>query len=291
MGAYPAPVTITGRPRRVCVALELLESRVDVAVRGRGAAHLAASLETAWDRCLAGGPASPASTRLEAFLDEDQSAVHRARSRGALAASDESEIMHGLASSLTIAAISARLGELWMLHACAVADPATGATVVLVAPSGGGKTTAAAALGRHFGYVTDETAAIRADGAVVPFPKPLSVVSDGRTTKHQASPTQLGLLQPPAEPWLAAIALLDRTGTGAPTVEPVRTVEALPALAGQTSALHLLDRPLHLVADHLHRTGGLRRITYREAEHLVPVISDLVGVSVGSGAAPAKARR
>ena len=53
-------------------------------------------------------------------------------------------------------------------------------------------------------------------------------------------------------------------------------MEALPALAEQTSALQLLDSPLHLVAGHLKRTGGLRRVTYREAADLVPVVADLM---------------
>ena len=112
----------------------------------------------------------------------------------------------------------------------------------------------------------------------MPYPKPLSVLVDGRGPKRQAvtRPSWASWRRPPA-PWLAAIALLDRTGSGAPSVEAVRTVEALPALAEQTSALQLLDRPLHLVAGHLARTGGLRRITYREADDLVPVVADLIG--------------
>jgi hypothetical protein len=213
---------------------------------------------------------------VQVFVDDDQAAVGRARDQGMLADSDELRVMHWLSSTLTGAAISANFGELWMLHACAVADPATGATAVLVAPSGMGKTTAAVALGRHFGYLSDETAAIRPDGALVPYPKPLSVLLDGRGPKRQHSPSDLGLLAAPATPWLAAIALLDRNGSGAPRVEALRTVEALPALAEQTSALQRHERPLHMVAEHLHRTGGLRRISYREAEDLVPVVAELI---------------
>ena len=65
-------------------------------------------------------------------------------------------------------------------------------------------------------------------------------------------------------------------------VEPaqmLRTVEALPALAEQTSALQRHERPLHMVAEHLHRTGGLRRVSYREAEDLLPVVAQLIGGS------------
>jgi hypothetical protein len=256
--------------------LSLLGTRVDVLTSGGGAGALAASIAHAWDRCLA-DPDSPAATVVEALLDDDGATVSEARGRGVVAARDEGSVLHHLVTSLTLNAIASRHGQLWMLHACAVADPATGASVVLVAPSGTGKTTAAVALGRHLGYLTDETAAIRADGTLVPYPKPLSVLVDGHRPKWQASPTELGLLAAPSEPRLAAIALLERTGAGAPSVEKVRTVEALPALAAQSSALQLLERPLHLVAGHLARTGGLRRITYREAADLVPVVRDLIG--------------
>jgi len=274
--AYNAPVTIPANASRRSVALDLLETRVDVAVGGGGAARLADAIATAWDRCLSGPGAPAAGTVVQVFVDDDQAAVGRARDRGMLADSDELRMMHWLSSKLTVAAISAHFGELWMLHACAVAEPTTGATAVLVAASGTGKTTAAVALGRHFGYVTDETAAIRLDGTLLPYPKPLSVLVDGQGPKQQQSPSDLGLLAAPATPWLAAIALLDRNGSGAPRVDAVRTVEALPALAEQTSALQRHGRPLHMVAEHLHRTGGLRRISYREAEDLVPVVAQMV---------------
>jgi hypothetical protein len=260
------------------VGLTLLQTRVDVAVGGSGAERLAGSVSRAWDRCLAAPDAPPADITVEVFLDHDETAVARTRELGTLAASDEQLLMNQLSVHLTLRAIASRHGHLWMLHACSVADTATGAGVVLVAPSGTGKTTAAAVLGRHFGYLTDETAGIRPDGTLVPYPKPLSVLGVGQRLKRQSSPTELGLLEAPGTPWLAAIALLDRRGGGGPpSVERVRTAEALPALAEQTSALQLLERPLHLVAGHLGRSGGLHRITYREAGDLVPLVSDLIG--------------
>ena len=270
-------MTFPGNAPRHRVALDLLETRVDIAVSGGGAARLTSAITTAWDRCLSGYDDRAADTVVEVFLDDDEAAVARARDQGMVADSDELRMMHWLSSNLTVAAISAHFGELWMLHACAVAEPTTGATAVLVAASGTGKTTAAVALGRHFGYLTDETAAIRADGTLLPYPKPLSVLIDGQGPKQQHSPSDLGLLAAAARPWLAAIALLDRNGSDAPRVEAVRTVDALPALAEQTSALQRHERPLHMVAEHLHRTGGLRRVSYREAEDLVPVVAQLIG--------------
>src|SRR5690242_6668193 len=78
---------------------------------------------------------------------------------------DVETTLHHLSSALTLAVVERQAGRLWMLHAAALADPASGATVVLVAPSGTGKSTAARTLGRRWGYVTDETAGLAADGS------------------------------------------------------------------------------------------------------------------------------
>ena len=64
------------------VALELLGTRVDVAVGGSGAGRLADVIATAWDRCLADLGAPPAATVVEAFLDDDEAAVQGAREQG-----------------------------------------------------------------------------------------------------------------------------------------------------------------------------------------------------------------
>ncbi len=207
-------MTVAGRAHNYCIGLTLLETRIDLALSGRGAERLADLVTTAWERCLADPADRSPATVVELFLDGDEEAVARARERSMLADSDELRLMDTLSSHLTRTAIQARLGELWMLHACALAHPETGATVVLVGPSGSGKTTVAATLGRHFGYLSDETVAIRHDGTVLPYPKPLSVLVDGRGPKRQESPSDLGLLVAPSRPWLKAIALLDRTGSG-----------------------------------------------------------------------------
>jgi len=271
------------------IRLLLLGTRVDVAVHGSGAGRLAASLARAWCFCRIprggqwptgpgddSGIPGPAIT-VEAFLDADPAAVAGARASGMVADRDVEHLLDQLSTRLTVAAIGSRRGELWMLHACAVADPVSGASIALVGPSGTGKTTAALALGRHLAYLTDETAATTPVGAVIPYPKPLSVLVAGRRPKRQVSPRDLGLLPPAPAPRLAAIALLDRTGSRVPRVEVVRTVEALPALAAQSSGLQALARPLHVVAGLLERTGGLRRVTYREAGDLLPVVEGLLG--------------
>lgn len=259
------------------VELELIGSRIDVRLAGAGAARLEKALRTSWDRCLAPDPAAPPVAVVEAVLDTDPYVLQSARDRGAVAGDDELPVMSALTQHLTTTAIAARHGELLMLHACALADPATGRSVVLVAPSGTGKTTAALTLGRDLGYLSDETVAIGAGDLVTPYPKPLSLLVDGLPPKVQTSPTALGLLPAPPSPRVAAVALLHRVPDAAdPRIDLVPVLEALPALAEQSSALQLLPRPLHLLADLLERTGGLRRITYREVEDAAPLITSLL---------------
>lgn len=260
------------------VELELIGTRIDVVVAGSRGAELEQAIRSAWDRCLAAAePAAAPGAVVHAVLDDDASVLEEARSGGALASDDELGLMSVLTSSLTLAAIEARHGQLLMLHACALADPVSGSSVVLVAPSGTGKTTAALTLGTELAYLTDETAAIGLDDVIVPYPKPLSLLADGRPPKEQVSPTSLGLLDAPPAPRLAAIALLDRSDQQATaTMEPVPTLGALAAIAEQSSAIQLFPRPLHLLADLLDRTGGLRRITYHEVADAAPLVMELL---------------
>lgn len=259
------------------IALEVIGSRVDLALAGSGAAVLEKSIAAAWDRCAAENPATPPAAVLEVVLDENPEVVAEARRRGVLAGRDDLALMSSLSSALTLKAIELQHGRLLMLHACALADPSTGNSVVLVAPSGTGKTTAAVTLGQELAYLTDETVAIGAGDVVVPYPKPLSLLVDGRPPKHQVSPTELGLLPAPPEARVVAVAMLRRTSEPmAPRVDTMPTLEALAAIAEQSSAIQLLPRPLHLIADLLNRTGGLRRISYHEVADAAPLIFDLV---------------
>lgn len=276
------PSTVPGRepdpaPRPTTVELSLLGSRVSVSIEGAGAATFEASMTRAWDRCLADPPLEPATETVRVAFEDDPEAMLAAHGSGALADTDETGLMDTVATRLNHLALETQVGSMLLLHACAVADPATGATVVLVAPSGTGKTTASITLGRHFGYLSDEIAAINLDGSMVAFPKPLSVLIDGTRPKRQVSPGELGLLEAPAAPWLAGMGLLQRVPEPTPVrVESVPMLEALPPLAEQSSSLHLLERPLHLVAELLTRTGGLRRLTYHESEDLIPFVGDLM---------------
>lgn len=186
---------------------------------------------------------------------------------------DINEIMHNLSPAVTREIIGAQAGRLIMLHAAALADPRTGAAAVLVAPSGTGKTTAAMTLGRTFAYLTDETAGITEGGEVLAYRKPLSVI-ESPLFKTQTAPSGMGLITEATAGRLAALYILERDPNhhGFPDVVALGTIDALAELAPEVSFLGRFDRPLHRLADVLHRAGGAKRVTYREAQDLAPLL-------------------
>ena len=193
-----------------------------------------------------------------------------------------------LSTDVTLTALEAGRGTLWMLHAAAVALD-DGRTISFVGPSGRGKTTASCVLGIHFGYVSDETTAITPDGAVLPYRKPLSIIEAAGPAKVQRPPSELGLKSLPDAPLrLARIVLLDRQPDGPiePVVEEVPLGDALAALVEQTSYLADLPRPLATIAAHVAATGGVARVRYREADTLPPVIDLLADVPVATPVKP-----
>ncbi|WP_292825672.1 hypothetical protein [Microbacterium sp.] len=191
--------------------------------------------------------------------------------------SERAHMLSGLSQQVTLAAIEAARGRAWMLHAAGIATD-DGQVVVLVGPSGRGKTTASRALGAVYGYVSDETVAIDADGRVWPYRKPLSVIEDPSAPKAQLPPSALGLQPlPHAELRVAAIVLLDRDPSHAPipTVEVTDLGDALDGLVSQTSFLHDQPAALRFIAAVAAATGGIRTVKYREAVTLPAVIAEL----------------
>jgi RecA/RadA recombinase len=181
-----------------------------------------------------------------------------------------------ITSEITIGAIRALRGDALMLHASAVALD-DGRVIGFVGPSGRGKTTAAHALGKAYGYVTDETLAVRVDGSVVAYPKPLSIGS-WPAVKATEPASILGLRGAPTEELrLAAIVLLDRRPVvEQPFVESVPIVEALSDLVPQTSHLSALERPLRILLEAIVATSGVRRVVYSEASSLPPLVDDIL---------------
>jgi hypothetical protein len=167
-----------------------------------------------------------------------------------------------------------------MLHAACLASPATGRAASFVAAGGTGKTTLVRTLGPGRWYVTDETTVVLDDGAVVPYPKPLSLRrAPDSLYKNEVQPSSLGLRPPQGPITLGALCLLDRSDThrGAPRVEPLSTLDALVLLVPQTSHLPELSRPLQRLAALSESVGGVHRVTYREAASLAGVVDELTG--------------
>jgi hypothetical protein len=114
---------------------------------------------------------------------------------------------------------------------------------------------------------------------VLPYPKPMSLwVDDARSRKQQFSPAELGVQRPPAVLRPAAVFLVDRQDEGymPPVLTEMPIEEALAFLAGHTSLLASLDRPLHVLADLVHTVGGVHRVAYREADDLVGITQRLL---------------
>jgi hypothetical protein len=239
-----------------------------------GLADLAEVVAEAWSRCVRAAVTEPQVT-LDVLIEPGASlTVTDEEVRGP----DREVVLEALTSLVTRRAIDQQAGRLLMLHAAAVAAPGGGA-VVLIGPSGAGKTTLAVTLGQAFGYLTDETTVVTDDLHVLGYPKPLSVLPAEGPPKRQVSPDTLGLLTPGPGPHpLRAVLLLDRSSdhVGPATLEAVTTVDALPEIAAQTSYSAQLERPLHRLADLARAVGGVQRVTYAEAADVIPVVSRLL---------------
>ena len=193
---------------------------------------------------------------------------------------DVARALQLLTQVVTRQAILARAGSMTMLHAAALCDQRSGATIALVAPGGTGKTTLARTLGRGRGYVTDETVAVAPDRSIAPYCKPLSLRRAGTNQpKDEIAPQSLGLTPPQVQPWLAGMVLLrrDLPDGGEIVVEDIELLDALVLLAPETSSLAALDRPLHRLADLVESVGGLRRVRYHDAADVEPVVRDVLG--------------
>lgn len=242
---------------------------------GAGINHLSIddeSLEiirTVWNRCLpeALDAAQPPAVVVLADYWKDSGEMPSGRS-------------DAVVGDVTATAIDAGIGHRVMFHAAGLSDPESRRTIALVAPSGTGKTTAVAALGSQFGYVTDETVIIDPDSlAITPFPKPLSILGpSGQRPKTLFSPDELGLMATPQNPTLGAVVVLarDPDHDDAPHLERLTLADALGHLVPQTSSLAALDRGLATLAGVVDRVGGCHLLRYREIHTVGPLLEKLL---------------
>src|SRR5699024_2811620 len=143
-----------------------------------------------------------------------------------------------LSRELTRAGLLRLRGRASLLHAAALADEG-GRALVLVAASGGGKSTATRELGRGLGYISDETVVLLADGRIAPHPKPPSLIADPARPgdKVEPSPDELGLWATPASPRIAALLTLERdAAVTRPVIETVGLLDQVLAMLPQTSS-------------------------------------------------------
>ena len=206
--------------------LRALGRHLEVRCIGDSADVLASAMTASWSRCLSGGggDCGPSDAlHLDAHFDDPGRLAHQ---------------LMRTTQEITRTLIAGQAGRLLMLHAGAVSHPETGASLVYVAPGGTGKTTLSRLLGQRFGYLTDETVGIADDGAIHPYPKPLSVRRpDAPHLKDELSPDGLGLLPAPIAPQVARIIVLDRDpelGTSVET-EELSVMDALFAVVADAS--------------------------------------------------------
>jgi hypothetical protein len=197
----------------------------------------------------------------------------------AVSGDDPDLIAQSLSTTVTLQGIAKLRGRALLLHAAAISLD-DGRVIGFIGPSGRGKTTAARALAQHYGYVTDETLAIRPDLSVIPYPKPLSVLV-GRPPKHSIAPADLGMRPLPDERLtLAALVILDRRpGATEARIEEVDLVDAVGSIAPETSSLIALARPLGDLVDVVQLTGGVRRVVYADAAQLAHIIPRILEAS------------
>lgn len=183
-------------------------------------------------------------------------------------------------TKVTLRGIERARGKYLMLHAAGIALP-DGRVVAFVAPSGGGKTTLASHLGKHYGYVSDETIMIDRDLLVHPYRKPLSVIEDPekKWKKTQISPDELGLRPlPEVTLRLAAIVLFERDDqhSGAPAAGAIALPDAVEGLSGQISYFGDIPDSVCMLADIVEKTGGIRTLKYTEADAVAAVIDEIL---------------
>lgn len=170
-----------------------------------------------------------------------------------------------------------------MFHAAGLARGR--AVAALIGPSGTGKSTAARILCREdFDYVTDETVAVKPDGFVTPFPKPIAYLPAEGGGKREVGPDELGLRTCNDQLELGGLVLMNREADRLePQVDPLDLLRGMVALIPHMSALPHLPAPLNALAQIVEACGGVFHVTYSEAHQLGEVVRSALSAKPCSG--------
>lgn len=225
-----------------------------------------------WQRC-AGLASAPEALRLEdepisVRVYEGDAPTDVAAGTVLAGAASADRVPYALSREITRAGLMRLRGRATLLHAAALADPADRA-LALVAPSGGGKSTATRVLGTRLGYVSDESVILLSDGRIAPHPKPPSLVIDeeDRFHKEEPSPDALGLGPTPPLPRLTALLTLSRDPEVVePAVEEVGLIEQVLAVIPETSSTWWLDDGLDRLARAVTSGGPPSTLRYAEID-------------------------
>lgn len=267
------------------LAVHVLDTRIEIVLHGRDTDELFARAEEAWSLALA--PTTDVDAVVVAELLPEGGQRHH-RTVGwepkpgkpwAFAEPDPGRLLMLLTQYVTSAAIKEQSGRLLMLHAAGLAHPQTGKASIWVAPGNMGKSTLVRTLGPSFSYLTDETIAIRRDGTIAPYAKPVSTrVEEAAGVKEERAPGPLGLSLPAVAARPAGLVFLDRVAAheGPAQIAELDTLSAVEAAVPESSAFMVTDKPLQWLAHILELTGGARRVRYSEASDLLPLAREIM---------------
>lgn len=247
---------------------------VRVRLDGSRSGELSTEFRRVWSRCLVADQPGEVDVRADLFEPGQTRPSHG--DDGRITDCEVGPLLQRATQAITAKLVAKQVGKLILLHAGAVSHPATGASLVFVAPGGTGKTTLSRLLGTKYGYLTDETVGITADGRILPYPKPLSIRDGSASHKRETSPDELELLPAPPNPWVRQIVLLRRSRLASGRASELSLINAIAALTPESSSLSKLDKGLHRLADLIDATSPVQRWTYSEAEQMVTTARSLL---------------
>lgn len=182
---------------------------------------------------------------------------------------------YAFSGAVTRVVISQLIGRSVLLHAAAVDMEGLG-VVIAVGPSGAGKSTAATALGKSGGYLTDELVVLDPESLrVEAYPKPVSRGGSpgARGGKQDVDLGQLGLHPRRRGGAPAQVLFLNRLGPESSmnadsALRRVEHREALSRLIGQSSSMWRVPEALSVLSRLLDSVDGAIEVTYRDAQEI-----------------------